>query len=52
MVKQDRRVDVLFVDLARKGRDAKFLEAVVALKPLRIVYISCKPSTLVKDAPF
>ncbi|MGY3765154.1 23S rRNA (uracil(1939)-C(5))-methyltransferase RlmD [Vagococcus vulneris] len=41
--------DVLFVDPPRKGLDPSFIDASVAMKPEKIVYVSCNPSTLARD---
>ncbi|GLO65226.1 RNA methyltransferase [Oceanobacillus sp. E9] len=41
--------DVIVVDPPRKGCDVDFLEAMIAMKPKRIVYVSCNPSTLARD---
>ncbi|WP_449354336.1 23S rRNA (uracil(1939)-C(5))-methyltransferase RlmD [Virgibacillus natechei] len=41
--------DVIVVDPPRKGCDIDFLEAMMAMKPKRIVYVSCNPSTLARD---
>ena len=41
--------DVVFMDPARAGADRKFLNALVKIKPARIVYISCNPATLSRD---
>lgn len=49
---KDKNVDVLFVDPPRKGVDKEFLEAVVAMKIPKIVYISCNVSTLARDMNF
>ena len=40
---------VVFVDPPRKGLDASFIETTAAVKPERIVYISCNPATLARD---
>jgi len=45
-------VDVLFMDPPRKGSDERFLKAVKALHPNRVVYVSCNPSTLARDCEF
>lgn len=43
--------DVVFVDPPRKGCDRQLLETVAAgLAPKRLVYISCDPATLARDA--
>lgn len=41
--------DVIVVDPPRKGCEVEFLEAMVAMEPDRIVYVSCNPSTLARD---
>ncbi|WP_284141383.1 23S rRNA (uracil(1939)-C(5))-methyltransferase RlmD [Virgibacillus sp. LDC-1] len=41
--------DVIVVDPPRKGCEPAFLEAMIAMKPKRIVYVSCNPSTLARD---
>ena len=40
---------VVFVDPPRKGLEASFIETTAAVKPERIVYISCNPATLARD---
>ncbi|MEH7953574.1 hypothetical protein PGM97_03000, partial [Staphylococcus pseudintermedius] len=37
------------VDPPRKGCDATFIETLNALAPKRIVYVSCNPSTQLRD---
>ncbi|SHN27341.1 23S rRNA (uracil(1939)-C(5))-methyltransferase RlmD [Gracilibacillus kekensis] len=41
--------DVIVVDPPRKGCDEALLHAMVEMKPKRIVYVSCNPSTLARD---
>ncbi|WP_100012494.1 23S rRNA (uracil(1939)-C(5))-methyltransferase RlmD [Lentibacillus sediminis] len=41
--------DVIVVDPPRKGCEPDFLDAMIAMKPKRIVYVSCNPSTLARD---
>ena len=41
--------DILLIDPPRKGCEPAVLEAMIALKPERIVYISCNPATLARD---
>ncbi|REK60588.1 MAG: 23S rRNA (uracil(1939)-C(5))-methyltransferase RlmD [Cohnella sp.] len=41
--------DVIVVDPPRKGCDAKLLETILQLRPARVVYVSCNPSTLARD---
>ena len=43
-------IDILFVDPPRKGCEKEFLQAVMAMKIPKIVYISCNVSTLSRDA--
>ena len=52
MAEEKAHIDCLFMDPPRKGSDIYFLEAVLALKPKRIVYISCGPDTQVRDIKF
>ena len=42
-------VDVLLMDPPRAGASEEFLEAVRALKPRRVVYVSCNPQTQARD---
>ncbi|MCX4321650.1 MAG: 23S rRNA (uracil(1939)-C(5))-methyltransferase RlmD [Lachnospiraceae bacterium] len=46
---QMRHPDVIVVDPPRKGCDEKCLETMLAMKPKRIVYVSCDPATLARD---
>lgn len=41
--------DVIVVDPPRKGCDQALLETILAIKPERVVYVSCNPSTLARD---
>ncbi|NUU61124.1 23S rRNA (uracil(1939)-C(5))-methyltransferase RlmD [Paenibacillus agri] len=41
--------DVIVVDPPRKGCDARLLETILAMKPEKVVYVSCNPSTLARD---
>jgi 23S rRNA (uracil-5-)-methyltransferase RumA len=45
----DVKMDVLFVDPPRKGISPEFVDAVLQVKPAKIVYISCNPATLARD---
>ena len=48
-VKQGFQIDVLIVDPPRTGLDQKLLEAILQVKPTKLIYVSCNPSTLGKD---
>lgn len=41
--------DVVIMDPPRKGSTPEFLSALKRIKPSRLVYISCEPSTLARD---
>lgn len=41
--------DVIVVDPPRKGCDQALLDTINAMKPERVVYVSCNPSTLARD---
>ncbi|MGY0694988.1 23S rRNA (uracil(1939)-C(5))-methyltransferase RlmD [Virgibacillus sp. FSP13] len=41
--------DVIVVDPPRKGCDEELLKAMLDMRPKRIVYVSCNPSTLARD---
>lgn len=47
--KQGLKPDVIVVDPPRKGLDATLIESAAAMAPKKIVYVSCNPSTLVRD---
>lgn len=49
MQEQMRHPDVIVVDPPRKGCDEKCLETMIAMRPERIVYVSCDPATLARD---
>ena len=42
-------VDVVLMDPPRAGSTEQFLDALVALAPKRVVYVSCNPETQLRD---
>ncbi len=52
LVEKGIRADAVIVDPPRKGCDIKLLKTIVSLSPSRVIYISCDPATLARDAKF
>lgn len=52
MAKENLPLDVLIMDPPRSGSDERFLTSVLTCKPRTIVYVSCNPETLARDAKF
>ncbi|MDE7330918.1 MAG: 23S rRNA (uracil(1939)-C(5))-methyltransferase RlmD [Lachnospiraceae bacterium] len=52
MAQAGRKVDVVFMDPPRQGSSSEFLDAVLKLKPEKVVYISCNPETLARDMEY
>lgn len=52
LVEDGEKPDVVILDPPRKGSDEKTLSAIVKAAPERIVYVSCNPATLARDARF
>jgi 23S rRNA (uracil-5-)-methyltransferase RumA len=48
-VSQGIKPDIVVVDPPRKGLDHKVINALMKLKPKKIIYVSCNPSTLAKN---
>lgn len=46
------KADVVVVDPPRKGCDEKLLEIIAKMAPVRLVYVSCNPSTLARDLKY
>ncbi|MCR5790273.1 MAG: 23S rRNA (uracil(1939)-C(5))-methyltransferase RlmD [Lachnospiraceae bacterium] len=44
--------DVIITDPPRKGMDERSLQAIAAVSPKKIVYVSCDPATLARDLKF
>ena len=51
-VRENDRPNVVFLDPPRKGCDESLLDTVAEVAPNKIVYISCKPSTLARDIKY
>ncbi|MFD2446617.1 23S rRNA (uracil(1939)-C(5))-methyltransferase RlmD [Bacillus sp. CGMCC 1.16607] len=47
--KEGNKADVLVVDPPRKGCDEALLQTIIAMKPKKVVYVSCNPATLARD---
>ncbi|MCW3489475.1 23S rRNA (uracil(1939)-C(5))-methyltransferase RlmD [Dethiobacter alkaliphilus] len=52
LFKQDYHADVVVVDPPRKGCDEKLLATIAAMRPQRVVYVSCNPATLARDLKY
>ena len=52
MADNQEKVDVVFMDPPRAGSDEAFLSSMVKLSPSKVVYISCNPETLARDAKY
>lgn len=48
-VKEGWKPDVVVVDPPRTGCDKELLKSILKVKPKKVVYVSCNPSTLAKD---
>lgn len=46
---EERTADLLVVDPPRKGLEGQFIDAVLEMKPSKMVYVSCNPATLARD---
>lgn len=50
--KEGFKADVVVVDPPRTGLDKYLMDAIIKVKPSRMVYVSCNPSTLAKDCDY
>ncbi|MED3562090.1 23S rRNA (uracil(1939)-C(5))-methyltransferase RlmD [Bacillus xiapuensis] len=48
-VKKGWKPDVMVVDPPRTGLDNQLLQTILQVKPEKLIYVSCNPSTLAKD---
>lgn len=49
MPQLEAKPDIVMMDPPRKGCEPEVLEALIAMKPERIVYVSCNSATLARD---
>ena len=52
LIEKGERPDVVILDPPRKGSDESTLTAIIKAQPKRVVYVSCNPATLARDARF
>ena len=49
MAEEKEMCEVIFMDPPRSGSTEEFMQAAVDMRPGRIIYISCEPTTLARD---
>lgn len=52
LIKEGEKADIAVVDPPRKGCSPALLETLLHMQPEKILYISCNPATLARDAKF
>ncbi len=50
LLKKGEKADIAVIDPPRKGCDPRLLETLFSMQPKKILYISCNPATLARDA--
>ena len=51
LVEKEERFDIILLDPPREG-DRKIIEVIAALRPKKIIYVSCNPPILARDLGF
>ena len=49
LYKKNIKADVVIVDPPRKGCEKEVIDTIIDMKPNKVVYVSCNPSTLARD---
>ncbi|MBQ7037466.1 MAG: 23S rRNA (uracil(1939)-C(5))-methyltransferase RlmD [Clostridia bacterium] len=52
LIKEGEKADICVVDPPRKGCSPELLKTLLHMRPKKILYISCNPATLARDAKF
>lgn len=52
MMKEGVKANKLILDPPRKGVEREVLESIVDLDPVKVVYVSCNPSTMARDVKY
>jgi 23S rRNA (uracil1939-C5)-methyltransferase len=52
LYRKGMKADVIVVDPPRKGCGQELLDVIVAMQCPKVVYVSCNPATLARDAKY